>query len=631
MGSKRKAVFLAILTLVALVPVSYYMAKPVQGTMSMTRFASYWELQHFILKNSCGQNSNGAALSSNAKSTSYSYFPSAYSASSVSTVPATPQHSGTNDQVQGVDELDTVKSDGHYIYSVDGNNLTIVQAYPPSDAKAVSRINVNGTLEGIFVDGNRIAVLTNDGYDSLYSGSTYFGIPCSSGGSTVGWSMPATRASYPRQAAPLTSSIRVYDASDHSNLLLKTTVTVNGTFVDARLIGDVVYMIADQAAYCCAPVSLPVTSVNGQAIPTAANTVYHSDIQDSLQSFTSIVGLKIIGENAKPIVGTFLIGTSSTIYVSLRNIYLASPMIAGDTAIHRVSLDTGRANYDGTGVVPGRVLNQFSMDEYQDHFRIVTTTQQNGQRAFGTSSWGQETNLYVLDSKLQLVGRLEGLGSGELFHSARFMGDRAYLVTFKKTDPLFVIDLHSPENPTLLGKLIISGYSDYLQPLDSTHILGIGKDTADEGSFAWYQGVKVSLFDVHNPVKPIEVAHFIIGDRGSDSIALRDHKSVLLDASLSLLVIPVEVAKVPSNAPPNTYGSLVWQGAYVFRLTPDELSFRGGITHLPSETSPGWVTNSHFVTRSLYIGNVLYTLSQQTIKMNNLTDLSDLGAVQLNP
>jgi len=281
-------------------------------------------------------------------------------------------------------------------------------------------------------------------------------------------------------------------------------------------------------------------------------------------------------------------------------------------------------------VVLGRVLNQFSMDEYQDHFRIVTTTQPGAQRAPGTSSWEQETNLYVLDSKLRLVGRLEGLGSGELFHSARFMGDRAYLVTFKKTDPLFVIDLHSPESPAVLGTLIISGYSDYLQPLDSTHMVGIGKDAVNEGTFAWYQGVKVSLFDVHNPVKPTEVAHFIIGDRGSDSIALRDHKSVLLDLSLSLLVIPVEVAKVPPNTPSNTYGSIVWQGAYVFRLTPDELSFRGGITHLPSEMSPGWVSNSHFVTRSLYIGSVLYTLSQQTIKMNSLSDLSDLGSVQLN-
>ena len=600
----------------------------------MTRFASYWELQHFIMKNSCGQSSNTISLAGNAKgpntSTSYSYYISAQASGSVSSAPITPQHSGTNDQVQGVDELDTVKSDGHYIYSVDGNNLTIVQAYPSSDAKIVSRINVNGTLEGIFVDGNRIAVLTNDGYDSLYSGSTYFGTPCSNtGASPVPWTTPVSRASYPGQSVPLTSSIRVYDSSDHSNLLLKTTVTVNGTFVDARLIGDYVYMIANQAAYCCSPIVLPVTFVNGQAFPTAASTVYHSDIRDTLQSFTSIVGLNIVQENTRPIVSTFLIGTSSTIYVSLRNIYLTSPMSSEETAVHRVSLDGAKASYSGTGVVPGHVLNQFSMDEYNGYFRMATVN--SGWRT-GSSQLG--TNVYVLDSSLQVYGRLEGLAPSESFYAARFLGDRAYLVTYLRMDPLFVIGLDKPSSPQLLGKLEIPGVSDYLQPYDETHLIGLGQSYRVVGweNAALFQGLKVSMFDVSNPTEPKETSKYLMGDRGSDSPALRDHKAVLFERSLNLLVIPVMLAMQANNSTTSSWGMnpVVWQGAFVFHVTSNEISFRGGITHLPKLTVPGYVSNSYLVTRSLFIGNVLYTLSHHMIRMNSLTDLSDLGSVELN-
>lgn len=597
----------------------------------MTRFASYWDLQHFILKNSCRQGSSTVpGPSYGMATTTYSYYVKAYSPNSLSAAPTSPQHSGTNDQVQGVDELDTVKSDGRYIYSVSGNNLTIVQAYPSSDAKLVSRINVNGILEGIFVDGNRIAVLTNDGYDSLYSGSTYFGTPCSSsGGSVAPSTMPVTRVTYPRQSVPLTSSIRVYDSSDHSNPLLKTTVTVNGTFVDARLIGDIMYMIANQAAYCCNPILLPVTSVNGQAFPTDASTVYHSDIQDALQSFTSIVGLNIAEANAKPIVSTYLIGTSSTIYVSLRNIYLTSPMGTGETAVHRVSLDGAKASYSGTGIVPGHVLNQFSMDEYNGYFRMATV---NSGSWSGTSQQG--TNVYVLDSSLKIQGRLEGLAPSESFYAARFLGDRAYLVTYLRMDPLFVIGLDQPSSPKLLGKLEIPGVSDYLQPYDETHLIGLGQSSTVVAweNAALSQGLKLSMFDVSNPAEPKEASKYLIGDRGSDSPALRDHKAVLFERSLNLLVMPVALAVRADNSTVTNWAmnTVVWQGAFVFHVTSNEVSFRGGITHLPKLTMPGYISNSYLVTRSLFIGNILYTISQQMIGMNSLTDLSDLGSVQLN-
>ena len=222
------------------------------------------------------------------------------------------------------------------------------------------------------------------------------------------------------------------------------------------------------------------------------------------------------------------------------------------------------------------------------------------------------------------------------------MGDRGYLVTFKKIDPLFVLDLSDPEDPRVLGQLKITGYSDYLHPYDETHIIGIGKETveAEEGNFAWYQGVKISLFDVSDVEVPKEIARYEIGDRGTDSPILRDHKAFLFDKSKNLLVIPVTVAEInpaqyPGGVPPNAYGTFVWDGAYVFHISLEEgLVFRGRITHLDNDAellkSGYWYQSPYSVKRSLYIGNVLYTISELKIKMNSLTDLTEIGEINLS-
>src|SRR3989338_2964753 len=151
------------------------------------------------------------------------------------------------------------------------------------------------------------------------------------------------------------------------------------------------------------------------------------------------------------------------------------------------------------------------------------------------------------------------------------MGERAYLVTFVNIDPLFVIDLSNPANPAVLGELKIPGYSDYLHPYDDTHLIGIGKDAApsDRDDFAYYQGLKLSLFDVSDVSSPKEIDSFSIGDRGSESFALHDHHAFLFSREKNLLVIPVTEAKVdPSDyvgeIPQSAYGKTVFQGAYVF-------------------------------------------------------------------
>jgi inhibitor of cysteine peptidase len=285
--------------------------------------------------------------------------------------------------------------------------------------------------------------------------------------------------------------------------------------------------------------------------------------------------------------------------------------------------------YAASGSVPGYVLNQFSMDEYSGYFRIATTG--SSWRLF--SGGGAQNNVYVLDMNLKVVGSIEDLAPGETIYSARFVGKRGYLVTFKKIDPLFVIDLENPTSPSVLGYLKVTGYSGYLQPYDETHLLGIGKETvaAEEGDFAWYQGVKISLFDVADVEHPVEIGKYEIGDRGTDSPVLSNHKALLFDRARNLLVLPVALheidpAKYYGEVPPNAYGDLVWQGAYVFNVSAaDGLALEGRITHLKSDV----YDYEHYVKRALYIDNVLFTISDKTIKMNNLATLEEINEVQL--
>jgi uncharacterized secreted protein with C-terminal beta-propeller domain len=302
----------------------------------------------------------------------------------------------------------------------------------------------------------------------------------------------------------------------------------------------------------------------------------------------------------------------------------------GNTTIYRVHFKDNNMTCEANGQVPGNELNQFSMDEYNNHFRIVTTTWKNY----------TQQNLYILDMNLSIVGRLENLGVTENLHATRFMGNRCYIVTFKKTDPLFVINISDPTNPTVLGELKIPGYSDYLHPYDENHLIGVGKEAveAESGDFAWYQGIKLALFDVTNVSNPIQLANYIIGERGSDSPVLSNHKAFLFDKTRNLLVLPVSEAKIdksqypesqyPYGVPPYAYGTTVWQGAYVFNVTlTGGFNLTARITH--GTEGGGMPEVGYWVNRALYIESVLYTVSDRKVKMNNLTDLAVIDEIQL--
>jgi len=322
------------------------------------------------------------------------------------------------------------------------------------------------------------------------------------------------------------------------------------------------------------------------------------------------------------------------------------------TIIHRIAIDDGDIRYEANGWVPGYVLNQFSMDEYDGHFRMATTTNNFGIGivrpviGFGARvTMGAElpteampepevriapeqaqslNHVYVLDMSLDIVGRLENLAPNENIFSARFMGKRAYLVTFRRIDPLFVIDLSNPSYPRVLGKLKIPGFSDYLHPYDENHIIGIGKEVTDaEPGFQQIQGVKLGIFDVSNPTNPREIAKYEIGSSGTDSEALRDHKAFLFSRQKNLLVIPISLVE---DILPGSYGSY-WQGAYVFDVSLDGgFKLKGRIAHRLDQLDeieskyPYPYYYYHQIRRSLYIDDVLYTVSDGMVNANDLTD-----------
>lgn len=510
-------------------------------------------------------------------------------------------YSSTNVQVEGVDEADIVKTDGEYLYILSGASVFIVRAYPPEDAEVLHEMSFEHMypLE-LYVNGDVLVVL---GSASLKSNRLY--------------------SYYGSYVNEIKTIVEVFDISDRRHPTLLRNITTTGGYFSSRMIDDFVYFIASAPAWMNNNRTvLPTISSNDKSKDIEATEVHYSNASDSSFDFTTIFAVNVKNTTEAPTYLTLLLGGACNIYASQANMYLTFPNTMSGTSIYRVRLQTGNLTCEANGSVDGRELNQFSMDEHNDYFRIITMSWRNG-----TS----QTNLYVLDKNLTVTGKLENLGLNEYLHSSRFMDERCYLVTFKKTDPLFVINLTDPYNPAVLGELKIPGYSDYLHPYDETHIIGVGKETteASQGDWAWYQGIKLSLFDVSNVSNPTQIDVFIIGDRGSDSPVLTDHKAFLFDRERELLVVPVLVKEIdrtqyPTDVPPDAYGTPVWQGAYVLRITKEGFTLRGRITHGAGSGVP---ENEYWVMRTLYIEDVLYTVSQMKLKLNDIDTLEKLGEV----
>lgn len=549
------------------------------------------------------------------------------------------QHSTTNNQVEGVDEGDIVKTDGQYLYTVQDGAVRIIQANPASAMSLLASIKFEDGFYPIelFVDGGRLVVIGNrwvpDGAatDSAATSDVAIG--------KMIWA--------PGQSFTVA---RVFDISDRQKPVQEREVSFTGGYLASRKIGDAVYLVGRtypmfylmkpaateggaQAADMTRDTLLPKvgdSAVNGgepRPLPLAKLSYFPNFVDPN---YVVVAGFRLSQPKQPADIKSYL-GAGDVAYASLDSLYLSAADYRADansanTHIYSFSIGQGGTQFRNAGEVPGTVLNQFSMDEHEGHFRIATTVHRWTQTGdtFQDKSWN---NLYSLDSNLKVVGKLEHLAEGESIQSARFLGDRAFLVTYRQVDPLFAIDLSDPAAPKAVGELKMPGFSSYLHPFDERHILGIGQETTAEGDAVRTGGVKLALFDVSDLTQPRLVQQLVIGEQGSYSDALYNHKAVLFDRDRHLLAFPVAVAEQP---PGQDWGTTVFQGAHVYDVSvADGFKLKAAITQIPEgRLNSAW---NRYVNRLLTIEDQLYTVSEGRVQANDLAEFKQTGGLDVSP
>lgn len=539
-------------------------------------------------------------------------------------------YSKTNVQVEDVDESDIVKTDGNYIYYVTSNKIVIVNAQNSNDLKIVSEIKYeekdNFYPSELYVSNNKLIVIGEENSNSYRK-------------------LIAVDLAYPIDDKAHTIA-KVYNIENKDNPKLDREVKLEGSYLSSRMIGDNLYFIANKNIYSYLFKDKEISELDEDeykpkyidtAISKEEKKLNYNDIyyfpESEDASYLNVAGFNV-NNNEEANVQTYL-GAGTDIYASEDNLYITrvkyehkDSKLYGyynnydvNTYIYKFKLENSKPTYVEGGSVPGAVLNQFSMDEKDGYFRIATTDSKN---------WNSETNtnnLYVLDENLKTVGKIEGLAKGERIYSVRFMGNRAYMVTFVETDPLFVIDLSEPTNPTVLGELKIPGYSKYLHPYDEAHIIGFGENTkTNEDGGVVTDGMKMALFDVSNPAKPKELYSIDIGDKGTYSDILNNHKALLFSKEKNIIAFPISISEEAGSYK----NKLKFQGAIVYGLDLEKgFTEKGKIAHMQIEDGYRDYDCTKEVERIIYIKDSLYTLSEGLIKSTNINTIQEEGSIEI--
>lgn len=339
------------------------------------------------------------------------------------------------------------------------------------------------------------------------------------------------------------------------------------------------------------------------------------------------------------------LGGSSGLYMSENALYLTTPIYennqaapsnkrvmdmiwlprSADTQIFKWNVDGTTLNFAGSTEVKGTVLNQYSMDEYKGNFRIFTTE---------GNTWDEKStsynHLFILDEHLKPLGSVKDMAPGEKIYSARFMGEKAYVVTFKQVDPLFVIDVANPKKPAVLGELKIPGFSNYLHPIDETHLMGIGYDTEQrydaytKRNFTVTTNMKMSLFDVSDFSNPKEQSTVKIGGKGSYSDVQYNPKALFRNKEFNYFGFPVVLYDAGKG------DEIVYQGhgAQIYEITADKgIVLKGNIIN--RNTNEPYENWEQVVQRVVYIDDALYTIARNEVKSYQLNDFKPLDTLTI--
>jgi hypothetical protein len=554
--------------------------------------------------------------------------------------------SGTNNQVAGVDEADIVKHDGQYVYFAVNGALRIASIDPP---RLLSVTKLAGQVKELFVENGRAVVYSSVGGNGA-SPCTY-GYDCAFAGD-------GSR-----------TMISVYTLGDRTSPRLTRKMELSGSLMAARRIGNAIHTVVSDGdsppQYETWPGDMPYCGVVESAVkarfkrlsednerrirrssprgtlPTlsdhgAQRTLCENLTRTALSdgtAFTTVVSFDLGDDQARPITATVQ-SRPGAVFVSESALYLSVAHQRGSgqfyglyagvdevSDIHkfRIGARPSDTRYLGSGVVPGHVLNQFAMDEWYGYLRIATTRGR-------VPDPNVESQVSILaDSEhgnLIRTGAVEHLAPGEDIRAVRFDSERGYVVTFKKTDPLFVLDLSRPHRPVVLGELKIPGFSTYMHRIDQNHLLSIGLDANDHGDFAYFDGVILQLFDVTQPTVPKLLHKEKIGTRGSSSEAITNHLAFNYFQERGLLAIPMTICEGGGDG--YAGNDLTFAGLLVYDVSVKDGFHRlGGVNHGTAGSTCGtwWSQATSQVKRSLFLDDWVWSMALDRVKVQKLTRL----------
>ena len=595
-------------------------------------------------------------------------------------------YSTTNVQVENVDEPDFIKNDSKYVYIVSNNTLTIIDAYPANSSKIILKIALDVEsqyIQNMFLNKDRLVIFYNaqsnkeiiPEYDFIprrsyeqvthalivdisdkenptivknYSIDGHFRDARMIGDFAYFVTNSNINYQHPRLPVILENSEFVkspeafyFDSIEQfSNFTTLTAIDIFGNSINSEtfLMGytgtfyvskDNFYLTYQQNEFDS------FEDLSQKRFFEVIVPLLPDELQEEIKKISEDVSMNSstkwskISEILQTSYNEMKKDEKEKLFENIKSALdkydIKIQEETRKTIIHKILIDEDNLEYVAKGSVPGRLLNQFSMDENNNKLRVATTTEYYTQHQGAIRA----NAVYVLDENLVKVGELEDIAPDESIFSSRFMGDRLYLVTFQQIDPFFVIDLSS-DTPKILGELKIPGFSNYLHPYDEDHVIGIGRDTkqTEEG---WVQqlGVKIALFNVKDVSNPKVADEVIIGDRSTNSEALYNHKSFFFDSNSTILSIPISGnndvltdLSMPKRIAPD-YDR--WNGFYVYNLDTEGFNLKGTITHSDSDNRYYGMGNA----RTFYIGEVLYSVSDRYLMMNSLDTLEEINSIKL--
>lgn len=425
------------------------------------------------------------------------------------------EYSDTNLQVQNVDEGDVVKTDGTYIYTSAADTFGSTVCIYKAEGKDTKK------LTELTVDSMNISEMYIKDHFLVLVGSDWEKQPAKE---------KLSGAYTEQNIQPENTLVLVYDIADIKKPKQTFRKTQSGTYSSSRINGNYLYTFSVMYAVSADKKDKRecyIPSVGGSLVPED-RLIIPSDVTSS--AYIVLTSLDIMGGDDFSDTLSIL-GGDGICYASEENIYIAS--LTADytkTTISRFHYQDGKLKENGEKTFRGKILNQFSMDEYEGKLRFVATTEHTG---WFTSSISN--GLYVLDENMELLGKVDRLAKSERIYSARFMGDKAYFVTYRETDPVFLVDLSDPSNPIVKDKLKIPGFSEYLQSYGEGLLLGIGSNIDKNGDTQ----VKLTMFDISSGTNVHEI-HTKLLENETYSLAGKNHKAILADAGKNLIGFAAE-------------------------------------------------------------------------------------------